>query len=141
MDEILLKSGDAPGSLQPCTIPGLSEISHRPDGWSGNVAETRRSHRDPNSEENLIPTAHHTAFVIQIVNFLRECDLQDPVVPGDGCGVTPLGVARLAVVQVDGFSEWIVAEVKRSTAVVEFGGEDQLEFRPCRSPIRSFLVV
>jgi len=98
--------------------------------------------RDSNIEENLISTTYHAAFVIQIVNLLlRECNLHGPVLRGDGCWITLLRAAHLRAVQVDGFPEWIVVGVQRSTVVVEFVGEDQLEFRPCRSPIWSFLVV
>jgi len=70
------------------------------------------------------------------VNFLlRECNLHGPVLRGDSWEITLLRAARLRAVQVDGFPEWIVIGVQLSTAVIEFVGADQLEFRPCRSPI------
>ena len=59
---------------------------------------------------------------------LRQCDLQDTVLGGDGGGVIPLEVARLPVMKVDGFPVWIVARVESSTVVVEFVREDQLSF-------------
>ena len=127
-------------------MPGLSEVSRCPDGRprSGNVAEIRQGHRDPNSEAKLTPATHHR-FCLRNPNrdlgLLRESDLHGPILRDDDCGVTPPRVARSAVVQVDGFPEWIAVGVERSTVVVEFAGEDQVEFRPCRSPIWSFLVV
>jgi len=56
-----------------------------------------------------------------------QSDLEGPVLGGDSRGVIPLEVARLPVVEVDGFPIWIVARVKGSTVVVEFVREDQLE--------------
>jgi len=53
--------------------------------------------------------------------------LEGPVLGGDGRGIIPLEVARLPVVEVDGFPIWIVAGVEGSAVVVEFVREDQLE--------------
>ena len=119
-------------SLQACTIPSPSEVSHSPDSGpqSSNPIQTRQCHPDfkiSTRETKLIPTGHHAALVVQIVSFLlRQCDLQGPVLGGNGGGVIPLEVARLPVVQVDSFPVWIVARVESPTVDVEFVREDQL---------------
>ena len=57
---------------------------------------------------------------------LRQCDLQGPVLGSYSEGIVPLEVARLPVVQVDGFPVWIVPVVESPSVIVEFAGEDQL---------------
>ena len=119
-------------SLQGGTIPGPAEVAHRPDSGPqpSNPVQTRQRHRDFNissGETELVPTANHPAFVIQIMSFLlRQRDLQGPVLGGYSEGVIPLEVARLPVVQVDGFPVWIIPGVESPSVIVEFIGEDQL---------------
>ena len=87
-----------------------------------------KRHRDLNissRETNLIQTAYRAAFVIQVVSFLlRQCDSQGPVLSGDSGEVVPFEVPRLPEAEVDGFTEWIVAGVGSSFAIVESVRED-----------------
>ena len=59
---------------------------------------------------------------------LGECDLEGPVLSGDGGGVVPLEVARLPVVEVGSLPEGIVTGIETPSVVVKFVREDQLEF-------------
>ena len=119
-------------SLQGGTIPGPAEVAHRPDSGpqSSNPIQTRQCYRDFNissGETELVPTANHPAFVIQIMSFLlRQCDLQGPILGGYSKGVIPLEVSRLPVVQIDGFPVRIVSGVESPSVIVEFIGKDQL---------------
>jgi len=119
-------------SLQGGTIPGPAEVAHRPDSGpqSSNPVQTRQCHRDFNissREAELVPTANHPAFVIQIMSFLlRQCDPQGPVLGSYSERVIPLEVTRLPVVQVDGFPVWIVSGVESPSVIVKFIREDQL---------------
>ena len=108
-------------SLQPGTIPGSSEVAHRPDSGSqtSNTAQTRQGHSGLNissHETEQVPVAHHPAFVVQLVDLLpRECDLESSVL---GCGIVPLDIARLPVVEVGSFPEGIVAGIETPSVVV-----------------------
>jgi len=121
-------------SLQTGTIPGSSEVAHRPDGGpqTSNAAQTRQGHSNldiSSRETELVPAAHHAAFIVQLVGVLpRECDLESPVLCCDGSGVVPLEVACLPVVEVGSFPEGIVAGIETPSVVVEFVRKDQLEF-------------
>jgi len=77
----------------------------------------------------MIQTAHRAAFVIQVVSFLlRQCDPQCLVLGGDSGEVVPSEVARLLVVEVDDLTEWTVAGVGSSVAIVKFVRGDGFQF-------------
>ena len=91
---------------------------------------TSQCHPDsdiPAHKAELVPTAYHTALVVQAMCFfLLETVLEGSVLGGDSGGTIPLEATRCPVAEVDGLPIWVVAGAEGSTVNIEFVKEDQL---------------